>query len=291
MKTPCHRRLFTRIAREPFVHFLVLGALIFAAYAQLNPDTAERRIVVRAADVGRLREVAIQQWGKVPDARQMDELVQAFVREEVLYRAALDKGLDRDDVIVRRRLAQKMEFLANEEVRAPNDQELRRYLAAHPAQFLQPASADFEQVYFNPDSRGKSAVADAEQALAALRAGKTVHADNFMLAGKRMAQEHSVIVRDFGDGFADAVFSQPVGEWLGPIRSAYGLHLLRVVARQPEAPGRFEAVRDRVAAEMVNARVAAAREAAYAKLLGRYTVVLPSAYAAFSAPSGEAEKP
>lgn len=288
MASPGHRlpAWLAGFINEPFVHFLVLGALIFAAYALFNPSTVERRIVVSAADVARLRELAVRQWGRAPDARQMNELVQSFVREEVLYRAALAQGLDRDDVIVRRRLAQKMEFLAHEEVRAPIEPELRQYFAANSAHFRQTASADFEQLYFSPDHGDKLA-----HALIALKRGEAAHGDNFMLAEKLLSQERAAVAGDFGDAFADAVFSMPIGTWLGPIPSSHGIHLLRVAQRKPEAPGRFEAVRDQVAAEMVNARVAAARDAAYASLLGSYTVVLPSQSASYSAAPGQAARP
>ena len=274
----CRQRWLAWFVKEPFVHFVALGVLIFAVYALLNPNTtsAEHRIEVTAEDLGRLRALAVKQWGRAPDARQMDELVQSFVREEVLYRTAIANGLDRDDVIVRRRLAQKMEFLANDQVRGPDENELQRYFAAHAKEYLRPATADFEQIYFSTDRRGASVNTDARQALENLKRGKPARGDNFMLEGIRVAQEREAIARDFGDAFADSVFSRPVDAWFGPIRSAHGLHLLRITQRKPEATGRFEAVRDKVAADMVNARVAAARDAAYARLLERYTVVLPT---------------
>ena len=112
------KRLVHWLAAEPLLHFLLLGALIFLAYSVSHPQRAgdDRRIEVTAADTARLRALAVQQWGQPPDAQQMRDLVQSFIREEVLVREAVATGLDRDDIIVRRRLAQKMEFLAHEEV-------------------------------------------------------------------------------------------------------------------------------------------------------------------------------
>lgn len=116
----CHRWL-----REPLLHFLILGALIFAINAAFGPRgaTGNARIDVSDADIERLRALAAKQWNHEPAPPQLSALVQAFVREEILYREALAMGLDRDDVIVRRRLAQKMEFLAQEDVHAPTDAE------------------------------------------------------------------------------------------------------------------------------------------------------------------------
>src|SRR6516225_6590729 len=118
-----------RLLAEPFLHFVALGALIFAAQAVLQHDPL--RVEVSAADIERLRGLALKQWGHEPDAARMNEMVQDFVREEVLYREAVAQGLERDDVVVRRRLAQKMEFVAQDGLRAPSDDELRAFYAVH----------------------------------------------------------------------------------------------------------------------------------------------------------------
>lgn len=269
-------RLWSRLIKEPLTHFVVLGALIFAAYALFHPQNsaAERRIEITTSDLARLRETAFKQWGKEPDARQMQDLLQSLVREEVLYRAALAGGLDKDDVIVRRRLAQKMEFLAHEEVRAPTEAELREYFNAHPAQFSQAASVDFEHLYFG-GAQSFASVEKAQKARQALLRGVTVKAENFMLPAKLTEQDHAALTRDFGAGFADAVFALTPGVWSGPIQSAHGSHLVRLLQHRPRAPSRFEEVRGKVAAEIVNARVALARDSAYNKLLAHYDVQLP----------------
>src|SRR5262249_7552127 len=123
------KRLFT----EPLVPFIALGALIFGLHATLvaNP----RRIDVSAADVERLRALAARQWGREPDPAQTDALVQGFVREEVLYREAVTQGMARDDEVVRRRLAQKMEFVAQGGVRVPSDDEVGSFYAEHAADY------------------------------------------------------------------------------------------------------------------------------------------------------------
>lgn len=276
-RTPHGKTLMQKLRREPFVHFVALGALIFAAYGWVHPRSLDdqHRLEVTQGDLEALRATSVQQWGKAPNAQQMDDLVQSFVREEVLYREAVASGLDRDDVIVRRRLAQKMEFLAHEDVRAPDEVEQRQYYAAHVAQYLQPASIDLEQLYFSADQHGAATALLAHQSLKALNQGKSAQGDNFMLARALTAQTGAMLVRDFGQVFADSVLSQPVGRWLGPIPSAHGLHLVRVLQRSPQAPGRFEELRDRIAADMVNERVASARDAAFNRLLAGYTVVLP----------------
>jgi hypothetical protein len=263
--------LMRRAAREPLLHFLVLGALIFLLYGLIGERArnASNRIEVGAADIARLRALSQKQWGREPDARQLDALVRDFVREEVLVREALVGGMDREDVIVRRRLAQKMEFLAHEEVRSPDESEQRAWFAAHAERYLQPAVLDLEQLYFSAAD-----AAQAAPALVALQRNQTPHSDNFMLARALTMQDKATLARDFGERFATVVFAMPPGVWQGPLASAHGVHLVRVTRRVDASPARFADMQVRVAADMVNARIAAARDAAYAKLLAHYTVVI-----------------
>jgi len=270
-------RLRRRLVREPLVHFMVLGALIFFAYGTFASKdlTGDRRIEVSAQDVARLRDISIKQWGHEPDAKTMHDLVQSFVREEVLYREAMASGLDRDDVIVRRRLAQKMDFLANEEVRPATEADLRTHFESHKQHYQQAALLDFEQVYFSTAARGAATLANANQALASLRAGRTVQGDNFMLPRSVVQQDQQQLQRDYGSDFAKALLALPEEDWAGPIASAHGLHLVRVKHHAVRIP-RFEEVRTRVAADFTQASVGKARKDAYERLAARYTVVTPA---------------
>lgn len=268
------RRALRWLATEPLLHFLALGALIFLAYNLGHPgqEAEANRIELRAEDTERLRALAVQQWGSEPDARQMQDLVQGFIREEVLVREALAAGLDKDDIIVRRRLAQKMEFLAHADVKNPTQAEQRAYLASHADQFRADRGMEFEQLYFNTAKRGKAALTDAQQARVALTQDRKPSSDVFMLGEHFQQQTAADLARDFGADFAKAVAQLPEGEWSQPLASALGLHLVRVIHSQSADVPPFEAVQSRVQAQMVNERVAQARDAAYARLLARYTV-------------------
>lgn len=269
--------LYRWLLAEPLVHFIVLGALIFVVYDRLAPQGSEgqARIEITSQDLQRLRELSIRQWGVEPDARAMQGLVQELVREEVLYREARAQGLDRDDTIVRRRMAQKMEFLAHADVVSPDESSLRDFYQKHLLQYTLPAQLDFEQRYFSPSVHGTSVQTVAQQALAALRAGQPAQGDNFMLALSLKQQDQQQVQRDFGAEFAKAVFSESSKEWTGPIRSAHGLHLVRIQQRHTEKIQAYEQVRERVLADANNAALEKARSDAYARLLTRYTVVMP----------------
>jgi hypothetical protein len=265
------------VLREPLMHFIALGALIFFTHGMLGtqPVGENKRIEVSMADVERLRSIAMQQWGKEPDAQTMRDLVQSFVREEVLYREALASGLDRDDVIVRRRLAQKMEFLAHEDVRTPTESDLRAYFASHPQQFAEGAQLDVDQVIFDPARRGASTDAALRSALEHLRAGRAVEGDSVMQPTRLVHQDLQQLQRDYGQEFAQTLSALPDGTWSGPVRSAMGLHLVRVHHHAARLPS-FEDVRARVLAELTQSRVEQARTDAYARALARYIVITPT---------------
>lgn len=262
-------------ARDPLLHFLLLGALLFAAYGLAHRGgDASRRVDVSDADLARLATLSERQWGHAPSAAELAVQAEAWVREEVLVREAKALGLDQDDVVLRRRLAQKMEFLSQESLRAPSEAELHDHWRRHPDRYAQPAALAFEQLYFSPARRGaKAALADAERALQALRAGKPAPpGDPLMLPLRQLPAEHAMLARDYGDAFANLLAAQPPGTWTGPHESPLGWHLVRVTERTDAGAAPFEAVRQQVEIDLGNERVAAAREAAYLQLRARYDV-------------------
>lgn len=264
--------LLRRLCAEPFVQFLCLGALIFVVHQYVAADSAAYRIDVRQSDIDRLRAQAQKQWGKEPDAAQLHDMLQDYIREEVLYRQALATGMDKDDVIVRRRLAQKMEFLAQADVREPSAEAVMAFYQQHPERYGAPAEVTFKQVYLSQQQHGAALAADAAQALAQLRNGQAVLGDNLMLPAEFTAQDQAQVARDFGDAFAAALFASPVGQWSGPLRSPYGMHLVWVSQQAGQRLESFAVVRDKVRADLANQRLREARDAAYQQLLSRYQV-------------------
>ena len=263
--------MLRRAGREPLLHFLLAGAAIFALSGWLGRDD-ERQIEVSASDIDHLRALAAKQWGREPDAAQLDTLVQAHVREEVLVREAIAAGLDKDDVVVRRRLAQKMDFLAQEAVAEPSEEELRHFHREHSERYALSPTLSFTHLYFSRDGQGDPPASRAAEALKVLRSGGQAQGDRFMLPSTLSKQSRGDIARDFGEPFADAVIALVTGTWAGPIESAHGLHLVRVDTRQPGRAANFEEVRPRVRNDLINERIAAARDSAYAQARDRYAI-------------------
>lgn len=267
-----------RLLGEPMLHFAVIGGMFFLIWWSTHPGARrdETRIAVTPADVQRLRALAARQWGHAPDPKDTRALVDAYVREEILYREALDSGLDRDDVVIRRRLVQKMDALAQGDFSEPTPAELEAYWKSHTADYALGTRVRLEQVFFSTDLRGKKALADAAAALAMLGQEPNKSAgDPFMLPRVSEHQTQQAIARDYGDAFARRVFELPQGVWQGPLVSTLGVHLVRVDARDEGSAASFAAVQDRVRQDWLQQRQTQAQQAAYAQLRQRYTVDMP----------------
>lgn len=271
----------SRALREPLLHFLFLGALIFVAAHQLEARREEKaaRIVVDGRLVERIAALERAQSGVAPQGPQLERLVANYVDDEVLYREALRLGLDRDDEIIRRRLIQKLEFLQHDAAGEINvdDVALRAYYDAHPAKFTEPARVSFTHLYFSPDRGGDAAArARARLARSALAAGDESKAgDTPPVAPAYDALTTTDARQLFGSSpFVDALDIGVIGQWIGPVRSGYGWHLLRIRERLPARAADFNQVRAEVRAEYLRDLTDAARRRQLDGLRVRYRVAL-----------------
>jgi hypothetical protein len=270
--------VLARLLREPLVHFLVLGGVLFAIFGRGGSDAgvADRQIVVSEADIDRLAEGFSRTWHRPPAADELEAQIRDYIREEVLYRTALALGLDKDDTIIRRRLRQKMEFLFEDAVPPPQEADLRAYLEAHPEKFRTQPLISFQQIFVS-QTRGATAEADARQILARLiggAAGAANEGDPLLLSEGFNRTPLDRIAALFGDSFAQAVAQSAPGGWVGPLRSGYGLHLVLVTAVEPGKLPPFEQVRSAVEREWFAERRAAVQAAQYQSLLAGYGVIV-----------------
>jgi hypothetical protein len=273
-----------RLLAEPLLHFLLLAAALFGLEAAIRrvPDhAAGGELVVTRSRIAHLADAFARQWGRAPSDEELAGLVQDLVREEVLAREALRLGLDRDDAIVRRRLAQKMEFLSEDLVAmaAPTDDDLRAYLAAHPERFRSPTRFTFAHVPLDPAQRGAALQADADALLAALRAGADARTlgDGRMLAREQQDVARHEVEAQFGKEFAARLAETPLGSWEGPVASDYGVHLVRVEQRRVGVVPPLADAREAVVREWTAAQRTAMRRAQLDGLLARYRVTIEAA--------------
>ncbi|MGB8785313.1 MAG: peptidyl-prolyl cis-trans isomerase [Terriglobales bacterium] len=272
-----------RILREPLLHFLLLGAVIFAAYSLVSKHTSSEpgKIVVTQGQLASMWEGFVRTRQREPNQEEWEGLIRQRVREEVYYREALALGLDKDDTIIRRRLQQKMEFVSDD-VSAqtqPTDAELNAYLQANPDSFRTADKFTFRQVFLNADKRGKNLKSDAAQLLAQLnpvggKADISQLGDAIMLEHQYDALPASEIANLFGEKFVKTLGGLPLAQWQGPVESAYGVHLVFVSER---AGGRLPAladVHDAVRREWEEAGRLEAKDKFYRELLKQYRVTI-----------------
>ncbi len=259
--------------KDPLIMFLGLGAVLFAAASLLDGDAADRVIDVNAAETHRLTQQWSAQMGRPPTAQELEGLIESFIREEIYFREALRLSLDQGDVIVRRRLVQKLNFLT-EDIAArqpPSDAELRAFHDANAERYRLPARYSFRHRYFSTDRRA-NAEADAKAALAEPQA----KGDPFMLQRAYAERSERAVGDLFGRQFASALAQlKPSPDWQGPLRSAYGWHLVKLEQALPETQPPFAEVAGRVAADLAAKRREEANAAYYEALRSRYEVRRP----------------
>jgi peptidyl-prolyl cis-trans isomerase C len=294
---PCGGGKFSRLLREPFVHFLVLGSLLFGLFALLDDEApaSGASIEIAAADVEQLRAMFAQRWNRPPGEPELQGLIEDRIREEVLYREALALGLDRNDSIVRRRLVQKLEFLVVDigTPAEPEEAALRAYYERERESYREPARVSFTQVYFSPERRGQRAAEDAAAALKLLQAGPARlaracdHGDPSLLEAAHVDRGTDEIARDFGPAFAGGVDRLPAGAWQGPVQSAFGFHLVFVGARTESRLPVFEEVREQARRDFLAEQRRTTNEEAYARLRSRYAITIADAAGVQTAHGGE----
>jgi peptidyl-prolyl cis-trans isomerase C len=277
-----------RLLREPLVHFLLIGALLFGLYGLTQsgrPATApSKEIRLSLDEIRQLTLLYQSQWRRPPTPQELERMVENKVQQEILYREALAMGLDKGDEIVKRRMAQKMQFLAEDvaAAREPTTAELKSWFEKNSAKFAQPPRLSFRHLYFSTDRRGARARDDAEQALAKL-AGQPVDAkiagslaDPFMFQGYYRDRAPDHLAKEFGPPFALAVAKLPPGSWQGPVESGFGWHLVFVDTLIPGRVPAFEEVEPDVRTAWLNEQKALAWEKAYKAMRANYTVLLPA---------------
>lgn len=285
------RSLVKRLLREPLLQFLLAGFILFAAYSALNPQAGDRfrsnRIQLTEVDLRQIALVWTAKWRRPPTPEEMRGLIEDRVREEVLYRESLALGLDQGDTIVRRRLAQKMEFLAEDTsaIRDPDAVELKAWFEANRERFAEPGRVTFRHLYFSPDRRGdrtREAAANALQKFAeeAADSAATANAgDRFMYRDYYAEQVPDQVASVFGERFAQALPRLKPGAWQGPVESGLGWHLVFIESATPGRVPAFEEIEPDVRAAWIDGQRAEAKRNMHALMRARYEIVLPTTVA------------
>jgi len=247
----------TTLLREPLLHFLLIGAALFLFYNLQNEGRVDNnRIVISEAQINHLVTLWNKKKQRPPTQIELEGMIKQQVREEIMVREALAMGLDKNDSVIRRRLAQKIEFITADlaALAEPSETELSNYLSTHSEQFSLPARIDFVQVFINPEKHGLDTDDYANSLLSELtQTGEnddiTTVGDSLMLDQQYEQMTEHDVSRLFGNDFASKLFTLSVGSWHGPIQSGYGLHLVRISNKTKNQLPELNAVREKVRVE------------------------------------------
>ena len=272
--------MISRLLREPLLQFLMLGAILFVLYSLVEKRGTEapERIVVSASRIANLADGFSRTWRRQPSREELQNLIEDYVRDEVFYRAGRAAGLDRDDVVIRRRVRQKMEFLAEEiSIPEPSESELAAFLADNPDRFRMEDRLSFHHVFLSPARRAGTIDQDLKQVEAAVSNSAAPAAaadlgDPFLLGGEFSAVSQRDVASTFGDGFARRIFSIEQERWQGPIASTFGQHFVFITDRSNGSVPPLDVVRAAVVREWTNARRSESEQKLYRSLRDRYEI-------------------
>jgi len=291
-----------KLLREPLLHFVFIGAVIYAlygAFAEPVVEETDKTIVVTAGEIEWMQSSWQKRWNRPPTAQEFDGLIQQYIKETVLYREALTMGLNKHDQVIRRRLAQKLEFLAKDLVALtpPTEEELLAYFDEHQARYQAPTLYTFTQVFFDPDKRGDATLEDAEAAkLTLIAQGDTIEdpgalGDGLMLQNYYPQKDRAEIQKNLGSGFTDTLMTLAPGQWHGPVLSGFGVHLVYVNSITETPPPEFTEMRARVVADWSLDRGEELNDKFYTSLREQYTIVIeePESGVEIATPSQQGE--
>jgi hypothetical protein len=292
--------LAVALMKEPLLHFLLAGVALFGAYAWMNrvaenPNASKaQQIHIGAGDVQWIAENWTTQWQRPPTRDELRGLIADYLNEQLLAREARALGFEDNDVIIRRRLAQKLTFLIEDTLRRaePSETELQQFYEANARRFRSDARISFAHIYFNPQRRAdaRSDATDALKMLLQVRGTPPIAelGDRLLMESELRDETEQSISGVFGPSFARAAFALKTSAWSGPIESGYGLHLVRVSGLQEGQLPALSEVRARVVEEWKREQEKSAKELYLAELRKKYNIVGDEQVRALIAPAATA---
>ena len=276
------------ILKEPLFQFFVLGVFVYVLYglfASLDDKQAENTIVVTKGEIDWMKDTWTKRWNRPPTDQELEGLIDQHIEESIFYQEALKMGLDQNDVIIRRRLAQKLKFLQEDLLKPgePSEEALRAYFRENISMYSSDELVTLTQIFYDPDKRGSSTLQDAENDKARLNdmdidvVDPKAFGDYFMLQNYYPGRSQQDISKLFGSEFARNVMSLEVDEWHGPILSGYGTHLVYVTDRVESVEPNFEDVRDLVLEDWKIAQQEKMNQMFAEGVIARYTVIVEDA--------------
>ncbi|MEH6909001.1 MAG: peptidylprolyl isomerase [Oceanicoccus sp.] len=275
--------------RDPFIQFLILGSLVFTVFSMMTDgDGSDKNITVSAMDIARLHGQWSTQYSKQPTDDQLDSIIDQHVREEILYREAKKLNLGEEDIIIRRRMVQKYLFLSESmvEIADPSEVVLSTFYTDNKQRYKIPEKLSFRHIYYRHKPKGSGDAESAANDIAASLNASAVtpsswrqQGDAFMLQREYAAREHIQVAELFGAVFARrlaGIADEAIGTWVAPVRSAYGWHAVKLLARIPSTTPLLVNIRPQVLADYVDDKRQQANADYYQSVRNQYHIEVDS---------------
>jgi hypothetical protein len=270
--------------REPLIHFFILGLAVFGLHAALDRKPAATvndpyLVEVSSADIEWMRTIFNKRMGRGPSVQDLRAQVNQLIREQILSREAVAVGLDEDDMVVRRRLAQKMEFLFKDSsaIAEPTEEDLRTFFFENRRKYEMPPQVTFTQVYFSIDRRGVEEAKQTAQTLVKEDGDpdRVATLGDASILSPRCTQCSVREIRNrFGLDFAETVKNLAPGSWHGPVKSAYGFHAVYIHERQDTKVPKFYDIIDQIKDDWKSEKREENTRSVYGEMRSRYRVLV-----------------
>ncbi|MBL7472707.1 peptidyl-prolyl cis-trans isomerase [Robertkochia sediminum] len=270
-----------KIIKHPVFQILcfgvLLGTTLLLIYGPRQPELQDRKVVIDDADLAHMVAGWQRTWKRMPTREELQGIMNSYVQDEVVYREALNQGMDRNNATVKRALISQMDMLAEGQgsERDISEEAIKAYYDLRKEQFVAPALLKFHQVYLKDekDSTAMTALVSKWNREGLSPEEGLKKASPSLLLPRINLQTTDVIDREFGNGFAAALSKLPVRQWSGPVRSGFGYHLIYLDSLIPAAPLPLENVKNEIANMLQYEEKQAAKEQFYTELLQQYEII------------------
>lgn len=267
--------------RHPLFRIILFGILLATAllivFGSRQPELGDRKVIINDTDLAHLVAGWQRTWKRMPTRNELQGLMKSYVQDEVVYREALNQGLDKNNATVKRALISQMDMLAegqgNERAITPED--IQAYYDLRRDQFTAPAMVRFYQVYFKNEKDSTILLQKARTwNQQKIRPEEGIARSSPSLLPSRMnLQTTDAIDREFGNGFAASLLRLKPNQWEGPVISGFGLHLVYIDSLTEAAPLPLEKVEDKIFSLLQYEEKQAAKEQFYTELLQQYEII------------------
>ncbi|NMM48281.1 peptidyl-prolyl cis-trans isomerase [Marinigracilibium pacificum] len=270
-----------RFLKEPFLHFVLIGFAIFIVYAlTVDDNDSENAIIIDNSDISHMVSIWELQWQRKPTTEELSGLISKTLKQEIMYREALKMNLDHNDEVIKRRLAQKMDFITSDVsamVNNPTDKDLKNYYNKYSERYMRPAQYSFYQICFTFDNHSDP----VNQAKSVLEEHGNVSIEEFTKLGDPLPfpfYYESIYANklnsELGGNIAETMEGLPLNQWTGPVESGFGTHLVYITEKiEPQLPS-FTQMKDVIKRDYDYDMEQESREKIYENLKSSYNIKL-----------------